>query len=73
MQIYDEMENEKLRNEEDRALRDSDSKYFVRISTFSKPYFKTKSGMPAPMNEDAKYKIENQFLDMYQSYARPCM
>ncbi|CAL4165878.1 unnamed protein product, partial [Meganyctiphanes norvegica] len=43
----------------------------LRISHFCVPYFKDRSGMPAPMNADAKFKVENKYLDLYTTRSRP--
>lgn len=70
--LHNEEDDERLNAEEEKLLRESDSKYFLRISSFCRPYFKSKTGMPAPMNEDAKFRTENGYLDMYQTRYRAC-
>ena len=46
--------------------------YFLRISSFSVPYFKDKNGRQPPRNNDAKYKIDNNYLDLYTTRKRTC-
>ncbi|KAL7640762.1 UNVERIFIED_CONTAM: hypothetical protein RMT77_009037 [Armadillidium vulgare] len=53
--------------EKDKEYR---NKYFVRPSSFSIPYFKDRCGMPAPMNNDTKYKVDNGYLDLYSTRLR---
>lgn len=45
----------------------------LRISYFCVPYFKNRSGMNAPKNEDAKWKVDNGYLDLYTTRSRPWM
>lgn len=52
--------------------KDFKDKYHVRPSTFAMPYFKHRNGTPAPMNEDAKYKVTNGYLDLYSTRLRTC-
>ncbi|XP_018023646.1 uncharacterized protein LOC108679526 [Hyalella azteca] len=69
--LHDQEDMERLTIEDEKQMRASDSRYFLRISSFCRPYFKTKIGMPAPMNEDAKERLKLGYLDMYQTRQRP--
>ncbi|KAG7163903.1 snRNA-activating protein complex subunit 4-like [Homarus americanus] len=56
----------------DQVLKwDGSDKPPLRISHFAVPYFKNRSGMNAPMNEDAKFKVDNGYLDLYTTRTRP--
>ncbi|KAK7077598.1 hypothetical protein SK128_001532, partial [Halocaridina rubra] len=50
---------------------DGSSKLNLRISFFAVPYFKNRSWMPAPMNEDAKMKLNSGNIDLYVTRTRP--
>lgn len=71
---------EKLRDEirETKYTSDNEHKWDgtgkppLRISYFCVPYFKNRSGMNAPKNEDAKWKVDNGYLDLYTTRTRPC-
>ncbi|KAK8731863.1 hypothetical protein OTU49_007306 [Cherax quadricarinatus] len=52
---------------------DPNGKAPMRISHFCVPYFKNRSGMNAPKNEDAKFKVDNGYLDLYTTRTRPWM
>lgn len=59
-----------------RTMRESDQKTDgtgklpLRISHFCVPYFKNRGGMPAPMNDDAKLKVEKGYIDLYITRSR---
>ncbi|KAF2368523.1 SANT/Myb domain [Trinorchestia longiramus] len=69
--LHYEEDEDRLSAQEEKQIRTSDSRYFLRISSFCKPYFKSKIGMPVPMNEDAKFRVDQGYLDMYQTRQRP--
>ncbi|XP_064112030.1 uncharacterized protein LOC135219304 [Macrobrachium nipponense] len=49
---------------------DGTGKLPIRISHFCVPYFKNRGGMPAPMNDDAKMKVEKGYIDLYITRSR---
>nr|XP_045584882.1 uncharacterized protein LOC123747003 isoform X2 [Procambarus clarkii] len=58
---------------EDDQKWDGTGKPPMRISHFCVPYFKNRSGMNAPKNIDAKWKVDNGYLDLYTTRTRPWM
>lgn len=59
-------------NPQDKEYRECRDKYYARPSSFAIPYFRDRSGMPAPMNKDSKAKVELGYLDLYSTRLRTC-
>ncbi|ROT80817.1 snRNA-activating protein complex subunit 4 [Penaeus vannamei] len=68
-QLKDEISQDKANLEQEKK-GDAREKAPFRVSNFCVPYFKNRSGMNAPKNEDAKFKLDNGCLDLYTTRAR---
>ena len=70
--LKNEIEDQNLSAIYDKTINSSKDAANVRPSSFSIPYFKDKTGIPAPMNEYSKLKVDQGYLDLYTTKARIC-
>ncbi|XP_037778416.1 snRNA-activating protein complex subunit 4-like [Penaeus monodon] len=68
-QLKDEISQDRVNTDQEKK-GDAKEKAPFRVSNFCVPYFKNRSGMNAPKNEDAKFKLDNGCLDLYTTRAR---
>ncbi|XP_047493765.1 uncharacterized protein LOC125042255 isoform X2 [Penaeus chinensis] len=68
-QLRDEISQDRANTDQEKK-GDTKEKAPFRVSNFCVPYFKNRSGMNAPKNEDARFKLDNGCLDLYTTRAR---